>query len=81
MKSAENGKRGKKLENRLQELLDQATTECMGVRQVDHARLINSIIEECIVSIQMTMSRGIRDDYYRGQYDAVQTIKKRFDIE
>ena len=81
MKSAENGKRGKKLENRLQELLDEATTECMGVRQVDHARLINSIIEECIVSIQMTMSRGIRDDYYRGQYDAVQTIKKRFNIE
>jgi hypothetical protein len=81
MKSVENGKRGKKLENRLQELLDQATTECMGVRQVDHARLINSIIEECIVSIQLTMSRGIRDDYYRGQYDAVQTIKKRFDIE
>ena len=81
MKSAENGKRGKKLENRLQELLDQATTECMGVRQVDHARLINSIIEDCIVSIQLTMSRGIRDDYYRGQYDAVQTIKKRFDIE
>ncbi len=81
MKSAENGRRGKKLPNRLQELLDEATTECMGVRQVDHARLINSIIEECIVSIQMTMSRGIRDDYYRGQYDAVQTIKKRFDIE
>jgi hypothetical protein len=53
----------------------------MGVRQVDHARLINSIIEDCIVSIQMTMSRGIRDDYYRGQYDAVQTIKNRFDIE
>jgi hypothetical protein len=81
MKSVENGKREKKLENRLQELLDQATTKCMGVRQVDHARLINSIIEECIVSIQMTMSRGIRDDYYRGQYDAVQTIKNRFDIE
>lgn len=69
------------MENRLQELLDQATTECMGVRQVDHARLINSIIEDCIVSIQMAMSRGIRDDYYRGQYDAVQTIKKRFNIE
>ena len=69
------------MENRLQELLDEATTNLMGVRQVDHARLINSIIEECIVSIQMTMSRGIRDDYYRGQYDAVQTIKKRFNIE
>ena len=67
--------------NRLQELLDAATTECMGVRQVDHARLINSIMEECITSIQMTMSRDKRDDYYRGQYDAVQTIKKRFGIE
>ena len=81
MKSAESGKKEKKLENRLQELLDQSTTECMGVRQVDHAKLINSIIEDCIVSIQLTMSRGIRDDYYRGQYDSVQTIKNRFDIE
>jgi hypothetical protein len=81
MKSAESGKKEKKSVNRLQELLDEATTNLMGVRQVDHARLINSIIEECIVSIQLTMSRGIRDDYYRGQYDAVQTIKNRFDIE
>ena len=81
MKSAESGKKEKKSVNRLQELLDEATTNLMGVRQVDHARLINSIIEDCIVSIQLTMSRGIRDDYYRGQYDAVQTIKNRFDIE
>jgi len=38
-------------------------------------------VQDCIEAIQMTMSRGIRDDYYRGQYDAVQTIKKRFNIE
>ena len=39
------------------------------------------IVQDCIEAIQMTMSRGIRDDYYRGQYDAIATIKKRFNIE
>jgi hypothetical protein len=39
------------------------------------------VVQDCIEAIQMTMSRGIRDDYYRGQYDAIATIKKRFNIE
>ena len=41
----------------------------------------NHIVNECIKAIQMTMSRSKRDDYYRGQYDAITTIKKRFNIE
>jgi hypothetical protein len=42
---------------------------------------INNVVQDCIEAIQMTMSRGIRDDYYRGQYDAITSIKKRFNIE
>jgi hypothetical protein len=73
MKSAENGKRGKKLENRLQELLDEATTECMGVRQVDHAKLIHSVIEEC--------AKDFDETFMSGGETIGNHIRRKFDIE
>jgi hypothetical protein len=74
--------------NRLQELLNEATTECMGVNQVDHAKLILSVIDECINIVKPTSHHEIWAQSYMGGVDGlellygkVEDIKKRFDIE
>ena len=74
--------------NRLQELLDQATTECMGVKSVDHAKLILSVINECIDIVKPTEHHEVWAQSYLGGvdglellYDKVNKIKERFGIK
>jgi uncharacterized membrane protein len=42
--------------------------------------LIEGVVNECVLAIQQQLSRGARDDYYRGQYDAIAIIKERFGV-
>ena len=74
--------------NRLQELLDAATTECMGVKSVDHAKLILSVINECIDIVKPTEHHEVWAQSYLGGvdglellYDKVDKIKERFGIK
>ena len=74
--------------SRLQELLDEATTECMGVRQVDHAKLIQSVINECIDIVKPTPHHEVWAQSYLGGvdglellYDKVNKIRERFDLK
>jgi hypothetical protein len=74
--------------NRLQELLNEATTECMGVKQVDHAKLILSVINECIDIVKPTEHHEVWAQSYLGGldglellYDKVNKIKERFDLK
>jgi hypothetical protein len=44
-------------------------------------RFADAIVEQCIEAIQLEMTRGLRDEHYRGQIDAVKAIKERFGVE
>lgn len=36
------------------------------------------VVKECIEAIQMKLSRGKRDDHYRGMVEAIELIKEKF---
>ena len=43
--------------------------------------LIEGVVNLCVLTIQQNMSRGKRDDYYRGMYDSIGLIKEHFGME
>lgn len=39
---------------RIQEILDQNTIECMGIKQVNHHAFAKAIIDECMKAVERT---------------------------
>jgi len=55
---------------RIQEILDKNTIECMGVKQVDHFAFAKAIIDECMKAIERTPKHLAYTTYDYGLMEA-----------
>jgi len=75
------------MNEKIKELARQAGADVMqrsgwtdyGTLDLDVEQFAELIIQECVDTIQDHMSRGKRDDYYRGQSDSIELIKQIID--
>jgi hypothetical protein len=66
---------------RFTQLMSNPMVPVVDGKETDLDKFAELIIQECVDNIQDHMSRGKRDDYYRGQSDSIELIKTHFGVK
>jgi hypothetical protein len=65
----------------IQELLQQATEDILGVPVVDHKKFAELIVRECANQCDLLLDHKISSEWARGTHDCSRAIKKHFGVE
>lgn len=58
-----------------------STEICQRLNRPPTRDIKAEIVKECIETIQMTLTRGRRDEFYRGQLAAIESLTERYGVE